>query len=283
MTGTSTTVVVVAYGVTTLAVDWVPESHRIIVVHNDERLDPASVRHPCVEHVHPGRNLGFGAAVNHVMLSVDTDRLLLVNPDAEVTREHWHVLTAVGPHELATVPLNGDRGQPTVVVSAYPTAVAHLLAGYRVGRLAGRDTRRRRLAARTLGRFGRAHDTALAAGVGTWPLAERWLSGAVLSIPMDLFRAIGGFDPSYFLYYEDVDFCARLAAFAPETRGTVADVPAGHHRVGGSAEPIRSLASPSERHRLDSAITYAERHAGIRWRAVEHALRLRRRLGARHR
>lgn len=36
-----------------------------------------------------------------------------------------------------------------------------------------------------------------------------YVSGAALMIPRQLFRALGGFDESYFLYCEDVDLCWR--------------------------------------------------------------------------
>jgi len=36
-----------------------------------------------------------------------------------------------------------------------------------------------------------------------------WVAGMFMLIPRDLFAALGGFDERYFLYYEDVDLCAR--------------------------------------------------------------------------
>ncbi len=37
-----------------------------------------------------------------------------------------------------------------------------------------------------------------------------WLAGMFMIFPSDIFRNIGGFDEGYYLYYEDVDICARL-------------------------------------------------------------------------
>jgi len=37
-----------------------------------------------------------------------------------------------------------------------------------------------------------------------------WLAGMFLLLPRNVFELIGGFDERYFLYYEDVDLCARL-------------------------------------------------------------------------
>lgn len=49
---------------------------------------------------------------------------------------------------------------------------------------------------------------------GTAPQAERsieWLSGAALMVRAELFRTLGGFDDSYFMYFEDVDLCYRAS------------------------------------------------------------------------
>jgi N-acetylglucosaminyl-diphospho-decaprenol L-rhamnosyltransferase len=53
-----------------------------------------------------------------------------------------------------------------------------------------------------------------------------WLSGSCLAVRRSAFGAVGGFDPGYFMFVEDVDLCARLAeagwrvVFAPVTEVT---------------------------------------------------------------
>lgn len=39
-----------------------------------------------------------------------------------------------------------------------------------------------------------------------------WVSGFCMLVRGDAFRAVNGFDPSFFLYFEDVDLCKRLRA-----------------------------------------------------------------------
>lgn len=42
------------------------------------------------------------------------------------------------------------------------------------------------------------------------PVRPDWAGGMFMLFPLDVFRKLGGFDQRYFLYYEDVDICARL-------------------------------------------------------------------------
>ena len=42
------------------------------------------------------------------------------------------------------------------------------------------------------------------------PTSVDWVAGMFLLIRTEAFRSLGGFDDRFYLYYEDVDFCARL-------------------------------------------------------------------------
>jgi len=44
------------------------------------------------------------------------------------------------------------------------------------------------------------------------------VSGTFMVLGADAYRQVGGFDERYFLYYEDVDLCARLRAEGYVTR-----------------------------------------------------------------
>lgn len=109
-----------------------------------------------------------------------------------------------------------------------------------------------------------------------------WLSGSCLLVRRDAFDAAGGFDPRYFMYFEDVDLGDRIGragwcnVYAPSAVVT--------HRGGHATAraPHRMLTAHH-----DSAYRYvADRHRGPKWgplRAVIRlGLRLRLRLLARH-
>jgi GT2 family glycosyltransferase len=108
-----------------------------------------------------------------------------------------------------------------------------------------------------------------------------WVTGGCLLVRRDCFRQLGGLDESFFLYYEDVDFCRRAAAagwgvwFDPSVEVT-------HHwplHARRVPAPLRlmtrhALLTYARKHwsgfraRLMSAVVWAE--AGLRqaWAAV---------------
>lgn len=269
------TAVYVVFATRTLELDWLPDDTTVVLVHNDDSFDRASISRPVV-HVESGGNIGFGAAANRALPFVTGPRLVLCNPDLALTGAHWDALSAGAPDEVVTVPLVDDDGLPTSVCSAYPTPLSHLASGYRLGRWFPRGSRARTWAARALGKWGDAHDASLTRPAGEWSLSDRWVSGAALSVDVARFSAVGGFDERYFLYLEDVDLCRRLASSFANTTAVVADVAPGVHAVGASATGDSRRV---ERFRLDSAIRYADQRAldqrGLAWRGCALALRIR--------
>jgi hypothetical protein len=54
--------------------------------------------------------------------------------------------------------------------------------------------------------------------IGSSPFSPDWIAGMFMLFRHDAFRAVAGFDERYFLYYEDVDICARLRAAGYDVR-----------------------------------------------------------------
>jgi N-acetylglucosaminyl-diphospho-decaprenol L-rhamnosyltransferase len=85
--------------------------------------------------------------------------------------------------------------------------------------------------------------------------AVPWVTGAALALRKSAFQAVGGFDPSFFMYYEEVDLSYRLHRAGWETHFTPeAEVT---HVGGASTSQIRGAMYAQQ---LAAALQYSERH-----------------------
>ncbi len=86
-----------------------------------------------------------------------------------------------------------------------------------------------------------------------------WITGAALMMRKDVFTEIGGFDESYFMYFEDVDLCRRIrnagheVRYNPETSMI--------HLVGQSANKEKTRVS--REYRASQLRYYRKHHSGI--------------------
>ena len=166
-------------------------------------------------------NLGFGRAVNAgvAALPAGVDVVVVCNADTVWDRGSADRLaaavrqpgvSAAGPR--VTYP-DGRRQASARSLPDLPTALGHAAFG-----LWWPDnpwTRRYR-----------------AVGATDQPREVDWLSGCALAVDRAAFTAIGGFDPAYFLYAEDVDLGVRLRGAG----GRLVTVPDARvvHEVGAS-------------------------------------------------
>jgi N-acetylglucosaminyl-diphospho-decaprenol L-rhamnosyltransferase len=149
--------------------------------------------------VAPGANLGYGVAANLGARGAEQPWIVVVNPDIV-----WHPGSLdVLLDAAARLPRAGALGPALLNTdgTVYPSArelpsltqgVGHALFG-RIwpGNPWTRAYQRRQQQ------------------VGTERTAG-WLSGACLLLRREAFEAVGGFDPSYFMFFEDLDLGERL-------------------------------------------------------------------------
>src|SRR4029079_2283177 len=60
-----------------------------------------------------------------------------------------------------------------------------------------------------------------------------WVIAASIIVRREIYAKMGGFDPDFFLYSEDTDFCLRLRKLGSEI-GYFPEVEVGH--IGGQSE-----------------------------------------------
>ncbi|MBG6098174.1 glycosyltransferase [Nocardioides luteus] len=185
---------------------------RIVVVDNHSTdAHRAAVRALCEREgwtgVFPGTNTGFGAGCNlgaAAALAAGAEVLLFLNPDATIDAES--AVRLVAAVEAEPLLLAG----PTVLGPDGSVASAGLDLDLDTGTM--RPWRRR----------------AEHPGADTLP----WVTGACFAVTRELWERLAGFDERYFLYWEDVDLCARVRAFGG--RVAVVDGATAIHSGGGT-------------------------------------------------
>jgi N-acetylglucosaminyl-diphospho-decaprenol L-rhamnosyltransferase len=203
-----------------------------------------------------GGNIGYGRAVNVGVAATHEDIVVIANPDVI-----WQpgsldeLLAAAGrwPRAGSLGPLiNTPDG------AIYPSARALPSLGRGIGHaLCGWWWPANPWTAAYRGERGEPREG----------LAE-WLSGSCMVVRRDAFDGVGGFDPAYFMYFEDVDLGERLgkAGWQNVYVPSAAVVHTGGHAT--ARDPRRMSA---EHHR--SAWLYLSRHyAGWRWAPVRWVL-----------
>jgi GT2 family glycosyltransferase len=162
--------------------------------------DLLGVRFPQVRFVQSERNVGFGRANNLAAVRATGDVLIILNPDTvvrgnaigELCRQ---VRTLDRPGIVGCRMLNGDGSVQATCVQPMPTIVNRVVN------------------ARVLLTWSRGRGpwtSALAFEGSVTPQPVACIAGACMAVRREVFFAVGGFSPEYFMYAEDLDLCHKV-------------------------------------------------------------------------
>jgi N-acetylglucosaminyl-diphospho-decaprenol L-rhamnosyltransferase len=164
----------------------------------DGAPEQAAARYPHVRLLRTGGNIGYGAAANAGLADATGRWALVANPDVRfepgsvdellAVASRWPRAATVGP---AIRTPEGELYPSARDLPALSTGIGHALLGW-VWPANPWTTRYRR---------ERESPRERTAG---------WLSGSCFLVDLAASRSIDGFDPGYFMYFEDVDLAERL-------------------------------------------------------------------------
>lgn len=210
-------------------------------------------------------NPGYGAAANAGIAHCDADYVLLLNSDTVLRAgalEALHTYMDAHPRAAVVGPrLVNPDGTLQRSIHQFPSPLVTLLDYSWVGWAVGQIPLLRKLY--------------LASDSHTRARVTPWVTGAALAIRKHAFESVGGFDRSYFMYYEEVDLSYRLHRAGWETHfAPVTDV----MHVGGAStrQDIGRMAAQQ----MTAAIRFSERYHS---RLAVHATALALRFGLRSR
>ena len=206
-----------------------------------------------MNYLHGHANIGYGAAHNLVMHGGNTHYHLVLNPDVELAPNALsRAFRFLGDHQEIGVLAPSSRGSDGAreyVCKRYPSVLDLALRGFAPS--AVRHWFRTRL-----GRYEmRDLVDRVAPGETISPIPV--MSGSFMFVRRKAIDATGGFDPGYFLYFEDFDWSVRLnrvtrSAYVPAVQII-------HHGGGAANKGLRHVV-----YFVRSAARFYNKH-GWRW------------------
>ncbi|WP_341646867.1 glycosyltransferase family 2 protein [Thauera sp. SDU_THAU2] len=184
--------------------------------------------------IHGQGNVGFGRAHNLCLAEADGigELHLVLNPDVELAADALvEAVDFMRQHEdcvLASPASRSGEGEAQHLCKRYPSVLDLALRGFA-------PTWLKRCFETRLARYEMREEKGCANDGQETPARVRWdipiISGCFMLLRGEAFRRLGGFDPRFFLYFEDFDLSLRAARL-----GRIAHVPSiriVHH--GGHA------------------------------------------------
>lgn len=216
-------------------------SHIVVVDNNSTDITREKIAQANVTTVSNSQNVGFAQAANQGAQATTevSDYILFLNPDAFLPREFAKVITYIEAHPTVAVVgcqlCSKQTNQPERWgFGTFPTLYSLIS---------------RKFTSRSM---------------PTKPITIDWVSGGCMVVRKEAWQKVGGFDPTFFLYWEDVDLCYRLKQVGYETV-MMPDISCAH-------EKGQSLKDAYQKARLYdvSAGIYMQKHYpsyiwGIHW------------------
>jgi GT2 family glycosyltransferase len=186
---------------------------------------------PSVSFIQSKENIGFGRCNNLGVEKASGELLLLLNPDTEMKANSLQALlraydnlpanSMLGPRLL-----NSDDSLQTTSVHAAPTPLNQAIGSEFLMRLFPKS--------KLWGTYEAYHTDK--------PTEVEAISGSCMLLPTRLFRKVGGFNPTYFMYAEDMDLCFKLRL----SGSTILHIPTAtitHHGGGSSCQQVSQFST----------------------------------------
>ena len=191
-----------------------------------------------------GENNGFGRGCNIGLARVKTPYTLFLNPDAQIEPEAVETMVAF----MDAHPEVGIVGPATLVEEQHPyQATSSLPTPWSVFRSS----------VPLIAPVGDARHIV----PGSSPFQTGWVCGAVFMIRTELARQLGGFDPRYFLYWEEMDLCHRAEDMGFQT-WALGEAVAKHTGGASSVDDETRFAGCIGEHFYQSRRYYMIKHHG---------------------
>lgn len=224
-------------------------SIEIVLVDNassDNTVEQVRATFPHVRLVESDMNLGFGVGNNHGAAVATGGALFMLNTDTEIRagaiEKLYEWLIAREQRAVVGAWLEYPDGRYQQAILRFPTVWRIFCLFFWLDRIPSRF-------------FSGMFD------IGADPKREQEIEvahGAAMMIRRDVFERVQGFDPAFFMYFEECDLCRRITDLG-YTIGYVPDAQVVHYEGGSSqSRPwwfFRAL--------RESRMIYARKHLGL--------------------
>ncbi len=240
----------------------------VIVVDNastDDSLEAVRKEFPQVILIENPDNTGFAAANNTGLEKAAGRYVVLLNSDTEIRPDGLGLLkTFMDEHPEAgaagpRLVYSDGKTQPSV--DSFPNLVTEFLHLFGFRRLIPGETARR-LAAPVLSKAaGKTVGTYFQTYTGNLqPREVDCVGGACLIVRSDVIAKVGGLDPSFFMYMEDMDWCVRIKISGAKVF-YVPEIEVVHH-VGASGDSNSDTSEKVLIEKYKSRLRFFSKHRG---------------------